>query len=83
MPTIIGKIGNTIASENKNRIYSKVEIIDYQKNRSFVEFRGDLKAIIDSILPGVNIKAEVYIHGKLTKAGHTYNNIIATSIEKL
>jgi hypothetical protein len=83
MPTIIGKIGRTIASENKNRIFSKVEIIDYQKHRSFIEFRDDLKLMVDSIEPGNNIKAEVYIHGKLSASGHPYNNIIATSIEKL
>ncbi|GAB4166781.1 MAG: hypothetical protein Tsb0033_28820 [Winogradskyella sp.] len=83
MPTITGKIGKTIAQQNHKRVFSKVEIIDYQNNRSFVEFRNELKHLIDGLNEGINIKVDVYIHGKLSCSGHPYNNIVATSIEKL
>lgn len=83
MPTITGKIGKTISQQNHKRVFSKVEIIDYQNNRSFVEFRNELKHLIDTFKEGIYIKADVYIHGKLSASGHPYNNIVATSIEKL
>lgn len=83
MPTIIGKIGRTIKQGTLDRVFSKVEIIDYQNNSAFIDFRNDMKPLIDALDVGQAVKVDFFVKAKLSNNQHPHNNIVATSLERL